>query len=51
MRVLGKAQLAYECVGGQDGIDVLLIHAGVTDRRSWHHVVERLKGSASLYQL
>ena len=26
----------------KDGADVLLIHAGVNDRRSWQHVVERL---------
>ncbi len=38
----GRAQLAYETTGGGDGADVLLIHAGVTDRRSWQHVVERL---------
>ena len=38
----GKAQLAYECVGNATGTHVLLIHAGVTDRRSWHRVVERL---------
>jgi pimeloyl-ACP methyl ester carboxylesterase len=38
----GRAQLAYEITGGNDGADVLLIHAGVTDRRSWRHVVERL---------
>jgi len=34
--------MAYECAGGGDGADVLLIHAGVNDRRSWRHVVERL---------
>ena len=39
----GRAQLAYDCDGVQDGADVLLIHAGVTDRRSWRHVVERLR--------
>jgi pimeloyl-ACP methyl ester carboxylesterase len=38
----GRAQLAYDCTGVQDGADVLLIHAGVNDRRSWRHVVERL---------
>jgi len=38
----GRAQLAYDSAGGGDGADVLLIHAGVNDRRSWHHVVERL---------
>jgi pimeloyl-ACP methyl ester carboxylesterase len=39
----GRAQLAYDCDGVQDGADVLLIHAGVTDRRSWRYVVERLR--------
>src|ERR1700728_1453245 len=38
----GRAQLAYECSDVHDGVDVLLIHAGVNDRRSWHHVVKRL---------
>jgi pimeloyl-ACP methyl ester carboxylesterase len=38
----GRARLAYESTGVKDGADVLLIHAGVTDRRSWRHVVERL---------
>jgi pimeloyl-ACP methyl ester carboxylesterase len=38
----GQAQLAYESTGVQDGADVLLIHAGVNDRRSWQHVVQRL---------
>jgi 3-oxoadipate enol-lactonase len=37
----GRAQLAYE-ITGDAGADVLLIHAGVNDRRSWRHVVERL---------
>lgn len=36
----GHAQLAYDSVG--DGPGVFLIHAGVNDRRSWRHVVERL---------
>jgi pimeloyl-ACP methyl ester carboxylesterase len=36
----GRAQLAYDSTG--EGPGVLLIHAGVNDRRSWHHVVERL---------
>ena len=40
----GRAQLAYECSGAEDGADVLLIHAGVNDRPSWHHVVDRLSG-------
>jgi len=39
----GRAQLAYDCDGVQDRADVLLIHAGVTDRRGWRHVVERLR--------
>ena len=38
----GRAQLAYDEHGGEGGADVLLIHAGVNDRRSWRHVVERL---------
>ena len=38
----GRAQLAYEITGAADGADVLLIHAGVNDRRSWQHVIERL---------
>ncbi|HKN43966.1 MAG TPA: alpha/beta hydrolase, partial [Propionibacteriaceae bacterium] len=38
----GRARLAYDITGAADGADVLLIHAGVTDRRSWHHVVDRL---------
>jgi pimeloyl-ACP methyl ester carboxylesterase len=38
----GKAQLAYECIGDPEGVDVFLIHAGVTDRRSWQHVIDRL---------
>jgi pimeloyl-ACP methyl ester carboxylesterase len=38
----GRARLAYDTTGVKDGADVLLIHAGVNDRRSWRHVVERL---------
>lgn len=38
----GRAQLAYESKGVEDGADVLLIHAGVNDRRSWRHVIEQL---------
>jgi pimeloyl-ACP methyl ester carboxylesterase len=38
----GRARLAYETTGVEGGADVLLIHAGVNDRRSWRHVVERL---------
>jgi pimeloyl-ACP methyl ester carboxylesterase len=37
----GKATLSAESSGS--GVpDVLLVHAGVTDQRSWHHVIERL---------
>jgi pimeloyl-ACP methyl ester carboxylesterase len=36
----GRAELAYDSTG--DGPGVLLIHAGVNDRRSWKHVIERL---------
>jgi len=47
MRVTsGNAELAVDVVGptGPDpaGHDVLLLHAGVNDRRSWSHLVERL---------
>jgi pimeloyl-ACP methyl ester carboxylesterase len=38
----GRARLAYESTGGEGGADVLLIHAGVNDRRSWRHVIQRL---------
>jgi len=38
----GRARLAYDVEG--DGPDVLLLHAGVNDRRSWRHVVDRLGG-------
>jgi pimeloyl-ACP methyl ester carboxylesterase len=38
----GRAQLAYEITGAEHGADVLLIHAGVTDRRSWRPLVEQL---------
>ena len=38
----GRAQLAYEITGVEDGAEVLLIHAGVNDRRSWHQVIEQL---------
>jgi len=40
----GTAEIAYEESSHRDGAEVLLIHAGVTDRRSWHHVVDRLRG-------
>src|SRR3954467_8899164 len=36
----GRAKIAYDVTG--DGPDVFLIHAGVNDRRSWRHVVDRL---------
>jgi len=36
----GRARLASECTGA--GPDVLLVHAGVTDQRSWATVRERL---------
>lgn len=35
----GRARMAYEITGVNDGADVLLIHAGVNDRRSWQHVI------------
>jgi pimeloyl-ACP methyl ester carboxylesterase len=38
----GRARLAFESTGVDGGAGVLLIHAGVNDRRSWQHVVERL---------
>jgi pimeloyl-ACP methyl ester carboxylesterase len=39
----GRARLAYDVTpAAEGGEDVLLIHAGVNDRRSWTHVVERL---------
>jgi pimeloyl-ACP methyl ester carboxylesterase len=34
--------LAYDITGGDGGVDVLLLHAGVNDRRSWRAVIERL---------
>jgi pimeloyl-ACP methyl ester carboxylesterase len=40
----GRARLAYETTGIEGGADVLLLHAGVNDRRSWRRVVERLAG-------
>jgi len=36
----GGAELAYDVSG--EGPDVLLLHAGVTDRRSWRPLVEHL---------
>ena len=41
----GRARLAYDSTGPAGGPGVLLIHAGVNDRRSWHHVVARLSPS------
>jgi pimeloyl-ACP methyl ester carboxylesterase len=38
----GRARLAYEITGADGGRDVLVIHAGVNDRRSWRDVIERL---------
>jgi pimeloyl-ACP methyl ester carboxylesterase len=42
----GTAQIAVDVVGptGAESADrdVLFFHAGVNDRRSWHHVVDRL---------
>ena len=41
----GKSSLAYDITKpGGAGADVLLIHAGVTDRRSWNPLVEVLSG-------
>jgi pimeloyl-ACP methyl ester carboxylesterase len=37
----GSANLSAES-HGSGSPDVLLVHAGVTDQRSWHHLVERL---------
>jgi pimeloyl-ACP methyl ester carboxylesterase len=38
----GRARLAYEITGVDEGADILLIHAGVNDRRNWQPVIERL---------
>jgi pimeloyl-ACP methyl ester carboxylesterase len=38
----GRDRLAFDVTGEEGGSGVLLIHAGVNDRRSWRHVVERL---------
>lgn len=38
----GRARLAYDDSGPASGAGVLLIHAGVNDRRSWRQVVDRL---------
>ncbi len=42
----GSATLAAESTGS--GPDVLLVHAGVTDQRSWASVIERLPGHRCL---
>ena len=36
----GNARIAYDVTG--EGPDVLLIHAGVNDRRGWRHAIDRL---------
>lgn len=38
----GRARLAYDVGGEEGGPGVVLIHAGVNDRRSWRRVVDRL---------
>jgi pimeloyl-ACP methyl ester carboxylesterase len=38
----GRAEIACEVSELASSRGVLLIRAGVTDRRSWHHVVTRL---------
>jgi pimeloyl-ACP methyl ester carboxylesterase len=39
----GTARIAFDStLGDSHGQDVLLIHAGVTDRRSWTHLIKRL---------
>lgn len=38
----GSAQIAYDVTGA--GSDVLLLHAGVNDRRSWANLVDALSG-------
>jgi pimeloyl-ACP methyl ester carboxylesterase len=41
----GAARLAYDVSGPADPVhDVLLLHAGVTDRRSWQPLVDTLAG-------
>jgi pimeloyl-ACP methyl ester carboxylesterase len=42
----GSARIAYDDVGA--GPPVLLVHAGVNDRRSWHHVVDDLSPTRRL---
>jgi hypothetical protein len=40
----GRAQVAYESTGpapgAEGGAEVLLVHSGVNDRRSWRHVID-----------
>jgi pimeloyl-ACP methyl ester carboxylesterase len=43
----GNATLAAES-HGSGSPDVLMIHAGVTDQRSWRHVIDRLSGHRCL---
>src|SRR6476661_8489418 len=39
----GKASIAYDVFGAPgDGVDVLFLHAGVTDRRSWQPLLDSL---------
>lgn len=38
----GQARIAYDLTEGGDGVDVLLLHAGVNDRRSWGHLIDAL---------
>jgi pimeloyl-ACP methyl ester carboxylesterase len=39
----GKASLAYDVQGDDDSdVDILLLHAGVTDRRSWRPLIDAL---------
>lgn len=38
----GRASLAVEQTGPVDGTNILLLHAGVTDKRSWAPLVEHL---------
>jgi len=47
LRVLARDATLYgECRPG-DGPTVVLLHAGVTDRRSWEHVADGLAGMAT----
>lgn len=40
----GAARITYDLTGRADGVDVLLLHAGVNDRRSWRGLVDALAG-------